>query len=48
MPNIPAMDSVWEKWGQAEARLIRKVKVEATASAEWLKMVADINALLSN
>ncbi|MEY2677116.1 MAG: hypothetical protein RL510_1136 [Actinomycetota bacterium] len=48
MPNIPAMDSVWEKWGQAEARLIRKVKVEATAAAEWDKMVADIRALLNN
>ena len=47
MPNIPAMDSVWSKWGKAQARLIKKAKTEATAGAEWTKMNAEIRALIA-
>jgi arabinogalactan oligomer/maltooligosaccharide transport system substrate-binding protein len=47
MPNIPAMDSVWDKWGKAEARLIKGTKVEATAAAEWTKMATEIQALIN-
>lgn len=47
MPNIPAMDSVWDKWGKAEARLIKKAKTEATAGDEWHKMATEIKALIA-
>jgi arabinogalactan oligomer/maltooligosaccharide transport system substrate-binding protein len=44
MPNIPAMDMVWEHWNAAEASIISG---SAEPEAAWDKMLADLDSTLN-
>lgn len=46
MPNIPAMDSVWDKWGKVEGRIMKGIAV-GSAAADWDATMADIQALVN-
>ena len=46
MPNIPAMDSVWDKWGKVEARILTGHAV-GSAAADWAATMTDIQALVN-
>ncbi len=44
MPNNPAMDSVWDKWGKTEAKIITGKSTNPTA--DWTAMTDAITALI--
>jgi arabinogalactan oligomer / maltooligosaccharide transport system substrate-binding protein len=44
MPNNPAMDSVWDKWGKTEAKIITGKSTNPTA--DWKAMTDAITALI--
>ena len=46
MPNIPAMDSVWDKWGKVEARILTK-KTTGKYDADWKSTMTAIQALVN-
>ena len=44
MPNMPAMDSVWDKWGKTEAKIL--TGKSTNPSADWTAMTDAITALI--
>jgi arabinogalactan oligomer/maltooligosaccharide transport system substrate-binding protein len=44
MPNIVAMDSVWDKWGKTEAKIL--TGKSTNPSADWAAMTAAITAVI--
>jgi arabinogalactan oligomer/maltooligosaccharide transport system substrate-binding protein len=46
MPNIPAMDSVWDKWGKVEGRIMKGIAV-GSAAADWDATMGEIQALVN-
>ena len=46
MPNIPAMDSVWDKWGKVEARILTG-KAVGSAKADWAATMTEIQNLVN-
>jgi arabinogalactan oligomer/maltooligosaccharide transport system substrate-binding protein len=46
MPNIPAMDSVWDKWGKVEGRILTGHAV-GSAAADWAATMVEIQALVT-
>ena len=46
MPNIPAMDSVWDKWGKVEARILTGHAV-GSATDDWQATMVAIQALVN-
>ncbi|MCX8530281.1 MAG: extracellular solute-binding protein [Rhodoluna sp.] len=46
MPNIPAMDSVWDKWGKVEGRILTGHAV-GSAAADWAATMTEIQALVN-
>jgi arabinogalactan oligomer/maltooligosaccharide transport system substrate-binding protein len=47
MPNIPAMDSVWDKWGKVEARILTG-HANGSATSDWDATMTQIQALVNN
>ena len=46
MPNIPAMDSVWDKWGKVEGRILKGKAVGGYAK-DWADTMKAIQALVN-
>ena len=46
MPNIPAMDSVWDKWGKVEGRIMKGLAV-GSAAADWDATMGEIQNLVN-
>jgi arabinogalactan oligomer/maltooligosaccharide transport system substrate-binding protein len=46
MPNIPAMDSVWDKWGKVEARILTGHAV-GSAAEDWAATMTEIQNLVN-
>jgi arabinogalactan oligomer/maltooligosaccharide transport system substrate-binding protein len=44
MPNMPAMDSVWDKWGKTEAKIL--TGKSTNPAADWTAMTDAITALI--
>ena len=44
MPNMPAMDSVWDKWGKTEAKILTGKSTDP--AADWTAMTDAITALI--
>jgi len=44
MPNMPAMDSVWDKWGKTEAKIL--TGKSTNPGADWTAMTDAITALI--
>ena len=44
MPNMPAMDSVWDKWGKTEAKIL--TGKSTNPAADWKAMTTAITALI--
>ena len=47
MPNIPAMDSVWDKWGKVEGRILTGNAVGGNAAADWAATMTEIQTLVN-
>ena len=47
MPNIPAMDSVWDKWGKVEGRIMKGIPDGGSATGDWEATMTAIQALVN-